>query len=42
MKQYIGRFRKVGYDNLNYSWLNSRKGTKNFSNIQKITIDCNK
>lgn len=41
-KGTIGGFRKVGYDNLNYTWLNSRKGTKNFSNIQKITIDCNK
>lgn len=42
MKHTIDGFRRVGYDNLDYSWLSSRKGSKNLSNIQKITIDCNK
>ena len=42
MKHTIDGFRRVGYDNLDYSWLSSRKGSKKLSKIQKITIDCNK
>ena len=30
----ISDFRDVGYDNIDYPWLNSRKGLDNFNNLR--------
>lgn len=32
----ISGFRDVGYDNINYPWLNSRKGLDNFKNLRSM------
>ena len=32
----IENFRKVGYDSVDYPWLNSRKGSDNFKNLQNL------
>lgn len=32
----IDGYRRVGYDNSNYPWLESRKGTDNFKNLQNL------
>ncbi|MCE8944250.1 hypothetical protein K0G28_29140, partial [Bacteroides faecis] len=32
----IEDFRKVGYDSVDYPWLNSRKGSDNFKNLQNL------
>ena len=32
----IEDFRNVGYDSVDYPWLNSRKGSDNFKNLQNL------
>ena len=32
----ISDFRDVGYDNIDYPWLNSRKGLDNFNNLRSL------